>query len=141
MIPNYQSYYQNNYQNNPYSNYFQPQQQIPQMQQIQAPRLAGKLVNGFEEVTANDVPMDGNIAAFIKNDGTEIQLRAWKPDGTIATTRFKPILEQKVEDTTPNEQNAFYDDFKQFKTDIFERLDRLDKSKSTARTKKEVEAE
>ena len=141
MIPNYQNYYQNSYQSNPYLNYYQPQQQqIPQMQ-VQAPRLSGKLVSNFKEVTANDVPMDGSIAAFIKNDGTEIQLRAWKADGTIATTRFKPILENKIEDTAPSKENAFYDDFKAFRTEIFERLDKLDKSKTPTRTKKESDAE
>lgn len=81
---------------NPYQNYNPPMQQNPylerlnqlqqyqqqniQMQQPQfqpvqqqAPDLSCRLVSDFGAISANDVPMDGKGAVFMKQDGTEIQ--------------------------------------------------------------------
>lgn len=107
----YQNYYpqMNNY-NQPYNPMLNAQQRLaqmeqqypqfaqqgqyqPQMQQTQQfAGLNGKIVDDFEMITANDVPMDGNGAIFIKKDGSEIQLRNWAANGTIQTTSYKPIL-------------------------------------------------
>lgn len=72
---------------------------IPNIQNAsnyQAPvGIAGKYVNDFNEITANDVPMNGMPAVFAKNDRTEIQLREWNPNGQIVTTLYKPYVEVK----------------------------------------------
>lgn len=105
QYPNY-SPQMNNYQ--PYNPMMNAQQRLAQMEQ-QYPQfsqqgqyqpqvqqqtfgLNGKVVDDFNIITANDVPMDGNGAIFIKKDGSEIQLRNWAANGTIQTTSYKPIL-------------------------------------------------
>ena len=65
--------------------------QYRQTQQIPQPQLSGRFVDAFESITANDVPMDGNGAIFVKRDGSEIQVRNWTAQGTIATNVFKPV--------------------------------------------------
>lgn len=55
--------------------------------------LSGKYVNDFGEITANDVPMGGQPAIFVKNDRNEIQLREWSPNGQIVSTVYKPFIE------------------------------------------------
>lgn len=69
----------------------QPQMQ---MQTQQMPLgLNGKMVDVVDQITANDVPMDGSVAIFPKKDMSEIYLKSWTPNGTIATVVFKPVLE------------------------------------------------
>lgn len=94
--------YQASYGYNPYGNqqrieqpqnYFQP----AQTQQIQQPQMTpiginGKIVPSVENITANDVPMDGSVAFFPKQDMSEIYAKSWNSDGTIRTIVFKPVL-------------------------------------------------
>jgi hypothetical protein len=57
--------------------------------------LAGRIVDNFESITANDIPMDNAGAIFIKSDGMEIQKKYWGNDGLIKTTSYKRILDTK----------------------------------------------
>lgn len=54
--------------------YQQGQQMLPTQMPgaYQQPELIGKMVNDVSVVSPNDVPMDGNIAIFPKNDMSEI---------------------------------------------------------------------
>lgn len=137
---------------NPYQNFNQPMQnpymdrmnqlqqyqqnlqmQQPQFQPVQqqAPDLSCRVVNDFGVISANDVPMDGRGAVFMKQDGTEIQWRNWSANGTIVTTLYKPILEQNQAETTNTPQmdfNALNDDVRALREDIIARLDRLEQS-------------
>ena len=122
----YQPYSMNNYQ--PYSPGYPQQQPYPQqMQNPQMDRLAqlqamqqslqpaqmqptyqgifGRIVDDFGAITANDVPMNGIGAVFIKKDGSEIQIRNWNANGTIATTSYIPILEPQNAETGINTPN------------------------------------
>lgn len=70
------------------------QQPQMQMQPQQMPvGLNGKMVDVLDQITANDVPMDGSVAAFPKKNMSEICLKSWTPNGTIATDVFEPVLE------------------------------------------------
>lgn len=95
--------YQNNYMPySPYGNYggyypyqqqrYEPQQQAQQMQN-QFSGISGKFVPAVESITANDVPMDGSVALFPKQDMTEIYAKQWNADGTIRTMVYKPIFD------------------------------------------------
>lgn len=148
--------YQNSYQpmQNPYlaqmNQYQQGAQMFPAQNQnpnmVQQPQgLIGKMVNDVSMVSPNDVPMDGNIAIFPKNDMSEIYCKQWKQDGTIQTVVYKPFLEQNAEQTTNIPQmdfNALNEDVRALREDILARLDSIEKSvavpatKSTARAKK-----
>lgn len=120
------------------------QQQIP----VVSYGLNGKIVEQIDNITANDVPMDGNVAIFPKRDMSEIYVKNWTPNGTIQTVVFKPV-EVVAGNVPSNEQNlkiGLSDEvseaiFKKF-DEISERFDRLEKSiskQSIARNKKEAD--
>ncbi len=159
--PNYfnQNPYQQNFtpqmaMQNPYmdrmnqlQNYQQNLQMVPtQMSGANQPQgLVGKMVNDVSMVSPNDVPMDGNVAIFPKNDMSEIYCKQWKQDGTIQTVVYKPILEQNPQEGTNIPQmnfNVLNEDVRALREEISERFDRLEKSmvgstsKTTARGKK-----
>ncbi len=147
------SYPQMNNYNQPYNPMMNAQQRLAQMEQ-QYPQFAqpmqfqpqisqhlglnGAIVDDFGVISANDVPMDGNGAIFIKKDGSEIQLRNWTANGTIQTTSYKPVLEPNFENETNPRQMDFdglYSDFREFREEITERFDRLEKSMANSSTK------
>ena len=66
---------------------FNQQQSIQPQQQA---GLNGKVVQAVEQITANDVPMDGSVAVFPKQDMSEIYAKSWNADGTIRTIVYKP---------------------------------------------------
>lgn len=123
-------------QQNPYLerlNQLQQYQQNMQMQQPQpqAPGIIGRIVNDFAEITANDVPMNGNAAFFPKADGSELQVRSWSSNGTIQTVVYKPIFEQNGADSTNTPQmdfNALNEDVRALREEISARFDRLEQS-------------
>lgn len=115
------------YLNPNYFNSYQPP--VYQYQYQQPSTITGKLVNNFNEITANDVPMNGNPAVFAKADKSEIQLREWNPNGQIVTTLYKPYFEPK-QDETNNLPNAVQQPLFDPKTDvldpIFDKLSELE---------------
>lgn len=90
-----------------YGNYgmqqYQPQQlQPPQPQPQSVPPyraptgLAGRMVNSSEEITPNEVPMDGSVSLFPKSDFSCIYAKAWNQDGTIKTVCYVPqVIDDK----------------------------------------------
>ena len=69
------------------------QQAMPQ----QIAGINGRIVQAVENINANEVPMDGSVAFFPKQDLTEIYAKSWNADGTIRTLTFKPILNDKTD--------------------------------------------
>lgn len=71
------------------------QQNIPnnyqQNQIVQG--INGKIIAELSQVTANDVPMDGSVAFFPKQDLSEVYAKSWNADGTIRTVTYKPVLD------------------------------------------------
>lgn len=151
-----------NYQNNQYQ---QPMYQNPYMdnrmnylqqyqQSLQPTQMAGanqgmvtRIVDNFESITANDVPMNGG-AIFIKNDGSELQWRAWHSDGTIKTSVYLPqksILDNQTIKSSIEEEKLKFEPFTQ-RFDLFQekidslsdKIDEILKQKTTTRGKKEV---
>lgn len=138
--------------NNPYNNGYNPmmnaQQRLQQMEmqypqyaqqnqfmpQAQQPiGLVGRAVNDFSEIKADDVPMNGTPAIFIKNDMSEIEVRVWGKDGLIRPTSYKPILEQNAVEATNTPQmdlNSLNEDVRALREDILARLDAIEKSVS-----------
>lgn len=97
--PQIQPYFQyGNYGGNQYQQQrFEPQQQFQQqmqpVQQSQSTFINGKIVPSVDVINANDVPMDGSVAIFPKQDMSEIYAKQWNADGTIRTMVYKPILD------------------------------------------------
>lgn len=116
---------------NPYPMYQQPQIQ-PQMpsyaQNIVHNGLEGKYVGEFSEVTANDVPMTGQGALFIKGDLSEIQLRNWNANGLIDIKSFKPSISEVEEVSTKSVEHAYLpsDELRMALENINDRLDKME---------------
>lgn len=148
-----------------YFNYQPPmynQQQIPnpymdrltQLQTMQQSmqqygNLNGKVIDSFESIMANDVPMDGTFAIFPKRDMSEICLKYWTGEGKIATIVFKPASEVYTEASSENESRVKLDELSNSLNNIYEKIDILSdkvdevlKIKNSTRSsgKKEVSA-
>ena len=127
------------------------QQPMMHQQMQRAPGLNGGVVEDFNVITANDVPMDGNGAVFIKRDGSEIQVRNWTAQGTISTSRFKPVLDEQTTNPSLDSGNAVIglsgevaEAFMRRFDEMDKRFDRLEKSMTkqpASRSKKEEVAE
>lgn len=135
----YQNYWMNNYQQPMYQNqqapYIEQFNQFRPVQQMPVQQLSGRFVDAFESITANDVPMDGNGAIFVKRDGSEIQVRNWTAQGTIATSVFKPVQmanPKEISGTGSTSEIRLSDDVVAMLQEQFEkinkRFDELEKS-------------
>jgi hypothetical protein len=106
MYGQYNSYYPYQYQQ-PRYDLQQNQPLFNQQQSIQPQQqagLSGKFVQAVEQITANDVPMDGSVAVFPKQDMSEIYTKSWNADGTIRTIVYKPYTASQ-----PNTANSSAD--------------------------------
>lgn len=98
---NYQNQNQNYSSNNYYDNVMNAGNQ-QKTQQTQPITLCGRIVNSPNEITPNEVPMNGGVGIFPQMDGTCIYAKAWTNDGCIKTQRY--VLEEAVEpDKNPSE--------------------------------------
>lgn len=126
----------------------QPVQQVPQQQNLQIQAgINGRMVAAVEQIAANDVPMDGSVAFFPKQDLTEIYAKQWGADGSIKTVVYKPYTEPKDNQTVnsmidvENAKFTLSDESTQLFLNKFEELsekigqleDRFDKSLGTQR--------
>ena len=126
----------------------QPVQQVPQQQNLQTQAgINGRMVAAVEQIAANDVPMDGSVAFFPKQDLTEIYAKQWGADGSIKTVVYKPYTEPKDNQTVnsmidvENAKFTLSDESTQLFLNKFEELsekigqleDRFDKSLGTQR--------
>lgn len=150
----------NNYMamQNPYAdrlnflqNYQQSLQQPMQMNQQPIPQqtvgINGRVVQSVENINANEVPMDGSMAFFPRQDLSEIYVKGWNADGTINTIVYKPYTAPKDNQTTnsmANTENAkftlsdestqlFLNKFEELSEKIGQLEDRFDKSLGTQR--------
>jgi hypothetical protein len=116
------------------------------------------VVQAVENINANEVPMDGSMAFFPKQDMSEIYVKGWNADGTINTIVYKPYTAPKDNQTvnsmvnTENTKFTLSDESTQLFLNKFEELsekigqleDRFVKSLGTqrraSRTQKESES-
>lgn len=90
-------HYQNNYpfQAAPPSYY----QQVPLMKTNRT--IPGRIVSTVEEITPNDVPMDGAMYPFVMQDYSCVVGKRWNSKGQIETVVFVPKISE-----VPSESNA-----------------------------------
>lgn len=119
------------------------QQPMPQ----QIPGINGRIVQEVENINANEVPMDGSMAFFPKQDMSEIYVKGWNADGTINTIVYKPYTAPKDNQTVNSMSNAenakftlsdestqlFLNKFEELSEEIGRLEDRFDKSLGTQR--------
>lgn len=88
-----------------------PGQQMPQQMQYSPdqPRqaqqpiqgLSGRTVNNLNDITAQDLPMNGTSALFPLADGSAIYSRSWRGDGTVQTIEYRPVQQEQAETIDP----------------------------------------
>lgn len=137
-------------------NYAQALQQVQPQMPVQNLGINGKVVPAVENITANDVPMDGSVAFFPKQDMTEIYAKSWNADGTIRTIVFKPISSDIVSNLSHDTEKLKFDlsdectgAFMQKFDELFGKIEqienRLDKipsgQRKTSQVKKESDPE
>lgn len=119
------------------------QQTMPQ----QPAGINGRIVQAVENINANEVPMDGSMAFFPKQDLSEIYVKGWNANGTINTIVYKPYTAPKDNQTVNsmvNTENAkftlsdestqlFLNKFEELSEKIGQLKDRFDKSLGTQR--------
>lgn len=120
----------------PYYNPYLQQQNQPTSNQVRG--INGRVIGNVNEVTPNEVPMDGNVSLFPLNDYSCIYAKMWNTDGTIQTIKFIPVVENAQEaQQTQQLTDAHYNN-------ILERLDKIEqmltpkKTNSRAAKKEEV---
>lgn len=125
-INGYPQYQMPMYQPQPLPNpYMERLAQMQNMSYPQSQNPSARIVDNFEAISANDVPMDGNGAVFIKRDGSEIQVRSWSANGTISRSVFKPVLSDEGKNTLPNEAKPEYEAFNGLLGEIGKKVDDL----------------
>lgn len=119
------------------------QQAMPQ----QPAGINGRIVQAVENINANEVPMDGSMAFFPKQDLSEIYVKGWNANGTINTIVYKPYTAPKDNQTVNsmvNTENAkftlsdestqlFLNKFEELSEKIGQLENRFDKSLGTQR--------
>ena len=63
---------------------------------IRPSTIPGRLVNNLDEITPQEVPMDGSVSLFPQNDYSAIYAKTWTKDGTIL--KFNKYTERKEDD-------------------------------------------
>ena len=77
--------------------YMQPQTAQSPVQQVQtqaSQSLVGHIVTANDQIPVSEVPQNGTPAYFPMQDGSSILAKSWQPDGTIATVRYIPEVQQ-----------------------------------------------
>ena len=137
MLP-YQPYNPMFNPNIPNQNYpTQPQQSPLQSYQQRPPIIPGRVVADINEVTPNEIPMDGRVSLFPKNDYSCIYAKAWNSDGTITTVKF--VAEQPSPSAEPVQNNieVALASIKEQVDKIDKRLDRMQKPMKQSQPRKE----
>lgn len=148
-MPQYGAYQYNSMAN---MQRFQPQEQIQQsqVQQVMPQQITGingRIVQAVENINANEVPMDGSMAFFPKQDMSEIYVKGWNANGTINTIIYRPYTAPKdnqAVNSMANAENAkftlsdestqlFLNKFEELSEKIGQLEDRFDKSLGTQR--------
>lgn len=81
--------------------------------------LSGRVINNSNDITPQEVPMDGSVSLFPQQDYSCIYAKTWTKEGTIATMKFVP--EQPV--TTEPQKSPIEERFDK----IDQRFDKLEK--------------
>lgn len=108
-----------NQQNYPPSASYVSNQIPPAFQQPRPSAIPGRIVGCLEEITANDVPMDGSVSLFPTSDYSCIYAKAWRADGTINTVKFVADLSAQNSNMTDPIKDAI--------DRLDTRLDRIEK--------------
>lgn len=86
--------------------------------------LTGRIIQTENEITPNEVAMDGSVSLFPLGDYSAIIAKQWNANGTISTIKYVPVVENEdgkdVEpsklDTLSEQVNKRFDDIERLLT-------------------------
>ena len=78
----------------PYTQSQTTQMPVQSIQTQSNPQLLGHTVTANDQIPVSEVPQNGTPAYFPMRDGSSILVKSWQPDGTIATVRYIPEVQQ-----------------------------------------------
>lgn len=120
--------------NYPQYPYGMNQQTNPQMpSNVNAPRvntISGRVVSSPNEITPNEIPMDGTVSLFPTSDYSTIYAKAWNTNGQIETVKF--VVSKPEEVTTEKSDGGT----KAALDAINARLDKIEKAVSYHKDKR-----
>lgn len=99
----------------------------------QFPPLTGRIIPDTNDVTPDEIPMDGRLAVFPMHDLSRICLKAWTENG-VATQWYIPeqrVAAQPAHQQQENPQTPTVIIPDDFKNDIYSRLDAIEKALSS----------
>lgn len=120
------SSYRNPYLNNYGQVYSSPQVQSyvpPNPPQENQNSIQGRIVANAEDITPNEVPMNGSVSIFPLADGSCILTKTWSNEGIIKTGLYVPYIPPQNNSEDQEEKKSFED----ISAIILERLDKMEK--------------
>lgn len=58
--------------------------------------ISSRLIKSLDEITPQEVPMDGSVSLFPMEDYSCVYAKAWNRDGTIRTVKYIPEKQEEV---------------------------------------------
>lgn len=105
VAPIQQPSYAPMYQPTSYQPTIQPVPQQQQPLQSSMPTVRGRIVNREEEITPNEVAMDGQVSLFPLADYSCIVAKFWDSNGQMQAVKFVPLMENAVEQEVENKSD------------------------------------
>lgn len=111
------------------------------------PSLRGRLVASADQIMVGDIPMDGSIAVFPRQDMSEIYIKSWGGDGNIHTVAYRPVTDDSLVNNQANSIRAEFEASQSLTDTLLERFDLLESKmeqlldKSTTRTRQTAKKE
>lgn len=73
----------------------------------QSNTLTGRIIQSENDITPNEVAMDGSISLFPLGDYSAIIAKQWNANGTISTVKYVPVMDEDCTDDEPSKLDAF----------------------------------
>lgn len=58
--------------------------------------ISSRMIKSLDEITPQEVPMDGSVSLFPMEDYSCVYAKAWNRDGTIRTVKYIPEKQEEV---------------------------------------------
>ena len=102
---NYNPYYpygqvQQPYMPNPMNMNQAVQYQQPIANTVNRTSISGHMISNPNEITPQEVPMDGSISLFPMQDGSAVYGKSWDSSGQIKTVRYVPDTQSDISQST-----------------------------------------
>lgn len=87
--------------------YYEDRQSGPYMEEARRQRpqnipIRGRVVNSFDDIFPNEIPMDGGVSYFALPDGSAIMGKMWTKDGRLIPVKYIPEPQEVTPESNTN---------------------------------------